>query len=1368
MPPKTRGRGRGRGRGGRPAATKEKTRSPDPDTSDLDAIAKRHWLGHTAKWSETIVTRILHEHIANEGEARGALQQLERSQYLELYLWPHYQAGSASTDVLLSILLLLNEKFQQGLHASVWELFSLSEGASFGQLFDDVVELMRSQIIPGSDAVDPMKSRVVVVQFLIACFGSLETSFVRDSCMPLVSLALWYHVGAQPLIEREFAAVPQLRKFWKHTSRRWSARPGKTSDDEAARNRRDRDFVAELLSDFIATLFSPHSDEEKALVYCLNVLELLTDVLLQLPTRRYVCLLVDDYQLVSLCAECPWAQNRRFSALAQRFKDSVYFQVDSVSGRALSEEQARDRHCQKLADLQLIAFTHFQRPLDALVVAGVTKLGCPEFLAEHLEKLTDEGLRQLAGLVGVRTESPVPGLSENLASGALFTREFLLHLLVERFRKRPTVADHVRGASLYPTEKLLFDETLAETDRLGQSRSAGYPVLPIPKLNLQFLALHDYLGRCFELSRLESAFEIREDVEDAVARLQPQRTYEEGDPEDDGSVYFAGWTRMALPLHSFEVRDVQRPLLGEQVPARVRAELAVDLSNHTESIRREWDAQVRPHDVLILVAAQPGASPVQYVRGCEIECRLDADGKPIGDEDTQEGGVRYFCVLLDRYQYATDQSEDEKAVYSSLNVALRRRPQENNFKGLLDTVRGLMTVPPGLPEWLESTFLGYGDPAAAVRVDRPKQMYFGDTFVSEDHVRASFPGRTVEIEGEFSKPCMVELGEDDAPVRVLGQPPVNMGPVEMRRPRENLIRFTPTQVAAIESAACKGLTLVVGPPGTGKTDTAVQIIANLYHTQETTLLITHSNQALNQLFEKIIGLDIEPRHLLRLGHGEEELDAEERYSKAGRIGSYLDRRQQLLDLVQQLAESLGIQGDFGYTCETARFLFVAHIKVRWEAYRRKVRSAEGQVAEAFPFTKFFEAHVGRALFTEDVDAADCAEGCFRYLESIFDELAEIQPFELLRSAHDRSAYLLANQARIVAMTCTHAALKRDELVRLGLRFDNIVMEEAAQALDIEAFIPLTLQRDSARLKRLVMIGDHNQLPPVVKNRGLASYAHLEQSLFARLVRLGVPYVELDRQARARPEIANLFRYRYRALGDLEDVVSAGAYARPNPGMLHTFQFINVPDYEGKGESEPSKFFFQNLGEAEYLVAVYQYLRLLGYAKERIAILTTYNGQRALLRDVLEHRCSKSYLGIPRVSTVDQFQGQQCDIVLLSLVRTKAIGHIRDPRRLTVALSRARLGIYVFGRRSLFEPCFELRRPMEELLKNGDKLAICPNERVDADVPKKRPHVLVGDVADMGRRVFGMVEEREAAQPAAMDESLELQAQESEGKELTIE
>ncbi|CAN0367517.1 unnamed protein product, partial [Hapterophycus canaliculatus] len=73
-------------------------------------------------------------------------------------------------------------------------------------------------------------------------------------------------------------------------------------------------------------------------------------------------------------------------------------------------------------------------------------------------------------------------------------------------------------------------------------------------------------------------------------------------------------------------------------------------------------------------------------------------------------------------------------------------------------------------------------------------------------------------------------------------------------PKKNKVRFTPVQMEAIRSGMNPGLTMVVGPPGTGKTDVAVQMMSNLYHSfpNQRTIMVAHSNAALNDLFEKIM------------------------------------------------------------------------------------------------------------------------------------------------------------------------------------------------------------------------------------------------------------------------------------------------------------------------------------------------------------------------------------------------------------------------------------------------------------------------------------------------------------------------------------
>lgn len=171
------------------------------------------------------------------------------------------------------------------------------------------------------------------------------------------------------------------------------------------------------------------------------------------------------------------------------------------------------------------------------------------------------------------------------------------------------------------------------------------------------------------------------------------------------------------------------------------------------------------------------------------------------------------------------------------------------------------------------------------------------------------------------------------------------------------------------------------------------------------------------------------------------------------------------------------------------------------------------------------------------------------------------------------------------------------------------------------------------------------------------------------------------------------------------------FSTANAGLLYDFQLINVEDFQGVGESEPNPYFYQNLGEAEYVVALFMYMCLLGYPADKISILTTYNGQKHLIRDIINRRCGNNPLiGRPnKVTTVDRFQGQQNDYILLSLVRTRAVGHLRDVRRLVVAMSRARLGLYIFARVSLFQNCFELTPAFSQLTARPLHLHIIPTE-----------------------------------------------------------
>ncbi len=124
------------------------------------------------------------------------------------------------------------------------------------------------------------------------------------------------------------------------------------------------------------------------------------------------------------------------------------------------------------------------------------------------------------------------------------------------------------------------------------------------------------------------------------------------------------------------------------------------------------------------------------------------------------------------------------------------------------------------------------------------------------------------------------------------------------------------------------------------------------------------------------------------------------------------------------------------------------------------------------------------------------------------------------------------------------------------------------------------------------------------------------------------------------------------------------------------------------------------------------------------------------------------IGLPhKITTVDKFQGQQNDFILLSLVRTFNVGHLRDVRRLIVAMSRARLGLYVFARVALFKNCFELQPSFNILLKRPLQLHLCPNEvhQTSRQVNVSAPNpLIIQDMAHMCKFVYEFYAEKVAA------------------------
>lgn len=1360
---------------------------------DLARIARETWLAtsNPPKVLPATVSK-LWKLVEDDQFSTFSLLLLEQLQALERYLWPGYTSDASNQHVLL-IALLVNVKRQE--HLPTWPFFANTPD-EFSDFFRRVTHLSVDQSLSTT-------LRTYLLTFIVGAFQSLDHGIVRKECAPLVSIGIWHNLHNDAARERQLAKGAQLQKAWKASGKKM----GNADATVQARLRFERNWLHSLLLDFFDKLYDSGANSDTKqdnVLYCERFLELLCDLQSQLPTRRYVDTLLHDMNILPALSLSPLFQDEE--SIRQMYELLVHythFPIDDQTGRQLSRQDYEEAQNAAISRLQKVALKLQPEKLKILVLTNFGALSQRDEIVAQLEGLTDAEVLALCQEMGLRTtEYPEK-------TSLVQDRAFLIETLVSVVERKEYYTERLRPMRILPTEETLYDPAMLRIDEEERTR----PV-PIPKLNLQYLTIGDFLWRSFILYRHEALYGLRKHLEDTIKRLQPRR--------GGNMTRFDGFSRMAIPIGKPAIIETTPPKVGETVPAEVKAEIILDVSRLQPNIRREWES-LRPDDTIYLLALHPDDPAMKLTNGSSkhtaaesmglsaIRCAevinvLDENSRILRQNQDAQDHIdgtarprqRRLLVRLDAAAYQADKERadaNKGDIYESINLVVRRRQRENNFKPMLESIKQLALSDAPLPSWFEEVFLGIGDPASATYKRLPnrlKSVDYRDTFLDWQHLIESLPGKTVEPdptkEGIFPPPYVLEEteskavpppppakgkkrrrdqpdGPDPAPgaetFKVSTYKPPNAGPYPSDAPKTNAVRFTPTQIDAITCGTQPGLTVIVGPPGTGKTDVATQVINNIYHDfpQQRTLLIAHSNQALNQLFQKIVALDIDERHLLRLGHGEEELSTDTSFSKAGRVDSFLERGGYYLAEVQRLADSIGAPGAHGNSAETAEYFDQVYVQPRWKHYWETLKSEEAKpedIVSAFPFHTFF-ANAPQPLFPAEgskEQLVDIAQGCERHIRRLFDELADIRPFEILRAQRDKSNYLLVKEARIIAMTSTHAAIRRQEIASLGFHYDNVVMEEAAQITEIENFIPFMLQNPhvedgkppKSQLQRIVLVGDHLQNSPVIQNNSLKSYANLEQSLFQRLTRLGVPHTILDAQGRSRPSLAALYKWRYPTLSNLPFTSTAPEFVSANAGFRYDYQFINIDSYKNQGESEPSPHFIQNLGEAEYAVALYQYMRLLGYPAEKISILTAYAGQRALVKDVLQHRCKTNRLfGLPGwVGTIDKYQGEQNDYVILSLVRTKSPGYLRDLRRLTVALSRARLGLYVLGKREVFESSLELREAFAPLFERSNKLALVTNEmfpterKADAKLKKERVAEMEG-VEHLGQYVYQMTQ-----------------------------
>lgn len=442
--------------------------------------------------------------------------------------------------------------------------------------------------------------------------------------------------------------------------------------------------------------------------------------------------------------------------------------------------------------------------------------------------------------------------------------------------------------------------------------------------------------------------------------------------------------------------------------------------------------------------------------------------------------------------------------------------------------------------------------------------------------------------------------------------------------------LNPTQERAVNEVLwAKDVAIVHGPPGTGKTTTLVEAINETLMRESQVLVCAQSNMAVDWISEKLVDRGI---NVLRIGNPTRVNDKMLGFTYERRFESHADYPQ--LWAIRKAIRELRKNRKKGS-----------------ENYHQKMDRLKSRAAE-------IELRINAELFGE---------------------------------------------ARVIACTLVGSAHHLLE----GMKFGTLFIDEAAQALEAACWIPMK------RASRVILAGDHCQLPPTVKS--------------IAALRAGLGKTLMERIAENKPEVVTLLKIQYRMNDEIMRFSSDWFYGgkvesapqikyRSVLDYDHPITWIDTSNEENQitieGEDAPEdpasassaanqnsdlnfkeQFVGESFGrinkaEAELtLLTLAEYFTKIGKQRvleERIdvGIISPYRAQVQYLKKLIKkYEFFKPYRRLISVNTVDGFQGQERDVILISLVRSNdegQIGFLKDLRRMNVAITRARMKLIILG------------------------------------------------------------------------------------------
>ncbi|KAK5727064.1 hypothetical protein LTR15_002956 [Elasticomyces elasticus] len=548
-----------------------------------------------------------------------------------------------------------------------------------------------------------------------------------------------------------------------------------------------------------------------------------------------------------------------------------------------------------------------------------------------------------------------------------------------------------------------------------------------------------------------------------------------------------------------------------------------------------------------------------------------------------------------------------------------------------------------------------------------------------------------------------------------------------------------SQLLSLLAGLRQCVSLIQGPPGTGKSFIGALLAKALHdRTKEKILVICYTNHALDQFLEDLLDIGIDQSRMVRLGAKSTprtkpfslfELTRSTKISQeiwrvVDGLDAEVEAQQAVVDA--RVSELVNFQPTPGKVMDHLEFS--EHDSDFFDALRLPELDPEetvvGKGGKKIGLHYLFDQWTNgqdAGVFKQSVEPEHAyiwqldkdsrhrrLQAWLRnmlqeYVSGVSAAAAEFSKLEAaFRDAREQKDGQVINQRRIIACTTTAAAKYTRQLQSAAPGI--ILVEEAGEILESHVLTAIT-----SCTKQLILIGDHQQLRPKVNNHQLTVERgmgyDLNRSLFERLIKAGFPHTTLTQQHRMCPEISSLVRdLAYPKLVDAQSTTQRPPLRGIRDRVIfidhrHSELMSDIADNRDEGVSLSK----QNVFEASMVLKIVRYLAQQGYGTKDQVVLTPYLGQLRLLRDELAHEndpvlndldsfdliragvmsgASAAASQNPiRLSTIDNYQGEESEIVIVSLTRSNTdgeIGFMASPERLNVLLSRARSALILIG------------------------------------------------------------------------------------------